>query len=474
MKSAIYVILIFNLCLLFSSCEKNENGVSIYMDGLVDSIEFKTTVDYFIHKEMSFDLPKLGYSKIDTIDCVSFNEGCYIDIIVDTTEISPIIFDTGSGTCIFNENTINYHKKGENRYTENIWGELVPISEVYVDRLKLGNSLIIPNNVAFAGHGNIKNLIGGNLLKHFIWKIDNTKKKIFFTRDPSAFSYTSCTALPFSLDHDRPVIRCTVDNLIYDLVLDTGYQGFLNLSGRPYNNIYVQPRDTFKNVKSFSYDSTKIYTYGINEKSINEFFTLSDVGIGTLTLSNELVSHNLAKFNLLGWSFFQRFEFVILDYINQKVYFGPLSDCKTISYLRDIRLYVNTIGIGTTFLPPFIINSLSCSATEMGLSLGDSIVAIDKKPPTPLEMRKVILSKETAVITTKKGGVFTDYKLKRQHHVEEPDTVMSYGEISLLPLYRNMTIEGISKHPKPPTEYTFKYFNWNPPYLAGDTWKLPY
>ena len=441
---------------------------TISMPYNIDTLAFKSFIGSDIIRKfggINF-LPPLDP---DTIYGSFFYERLYISVIADSLNISSMIIDTGSGISTFNTNdfrNINFNKFGKEVLLTNIWGNTFPTKELFIDKLVLGKTIYSPNNVPFSSFAGSPNILGTDVLKHFVWKIDNLRRKIYFSQDISAFSYKDCVAVPFELKNGLPFIKFYVNGKVYDAHIDTGYPNFLHVIDKTSinNSLFMfraEPRDSFictalhvdKNNSCVGDPFTK-----------KEYRTISDVWIENINFKSEIVEHNIVNYNVLGWDFIQRFEYVILDYINQFMYLGPINDLKSFSYMRNLRTYVNSIGVFYELSEPNIVTVISDSLKEVGLSLGDTIIAIDREPVTVLESLKLFYSKKSATITVKNGNGEIDYTLYRKHNFSEPDTVMTYGEIPLFPLYRNMEIQknddgscGI-----------MKYYNWSPPYIIGD------
>ena len=464
-----FVVYIISPILIVLYNKKQEIKPTINMPYSIDTLDFRSNT------EADF-MSKYGYLNIensptfDTIYGSFFSEKYYISIMADTIKLSSIIFDTGSDACIFDINNFDSNRFGKDISLTNVWGDPLPSKELYIDNIVLGKMIYSPNNVPFYGFTIPLNIIGGDILKHFVWKIDNLHRKIYFSQDTSAFSYDDCVAVPFSFNNNAPIIKCYVNGKLYNVKLDTGSPEFLHIvDGTSIDYLstipQTEPRDSF-----FCTTSVHDMMYAnidslINSVSQREYRTISDINIGNISFNSEIVEHNIFKSNLLGLDFFKRFEYVILDYINQVMYLGPVSELKSFTYMRTLRTHINTIGIHSNIkLKPYTISSITDSLKEAGLSLGDTIIAIDKEPVTNLELLKLFYSRKSATITVKNGNGESNYTLYRSHYLSEPDTVMTYGEIPFFPLYQNMHFF----YPMNDDGRVLKYYNWDPPYLIGD------
>ena len=442
--------------------KKQEIKPTISMPYKIDTLDFKLDgannyVDFHFEKPHG----------VGTISGSFFNDRCYVSIITDTIKFSSILIDTGSDDSFFDIN----NNLGEEYTITNIWGNPLPARRICIDTIVLGKTIYNTNGAPFYYSKHISNVIGGNILKHFVWKIDNLHKKVYFSQDTSAFLCNDCIAVPFDFKANIPFTKCYVNGKLHNVMLDTGYSGFLHIVDKTsveesLCTPHVEPRDSFfctTLINDILYDSTEVDF--IRQK---EYRTISDINIENISFNNEIVEHNIYFNNLLGWDFFQRFEYVVFDYINQVMYLGPISELKSFTYLRNLRTYINAMGIQSTISNPSTILLITDSLEEVGLSLGDTIIAIDKEPVTNMELLKLLYSRKSATITVKNGNGESDYTLYRSHYLSEPDTVMTYGEVALFPLYRNM----LSFYLMNDDGFIFKYYNWNPPYLIGDQWRI--
>ena len=464
----IFIFFTISYVLIVSYNNKQEIKPTISMPYNIDTLDFKSNkASDFINRLSYFYLS----ASQDTFFGSYYNERYYVSpIIADTIKLSSTVIDTGCEGSLFNISNFGANKFGEEATIINGWGISLPSREIHIDKIVLGKTIYNPNGVPFyySKHfSDVIGIIGGDILKHFVWKIDNLHRKVYFSQDTSAFLFNDCIAVPFDLKANLPYVICYVNGKLHNVLLDTGYPGFLHIIDKTsiedsLHTPHAEPRDTFfcsTFVTDVLNDSSKF-----NFLKQKEYRIISDINIENISFDNEIVEHNRYNFTILGWDFFQRFEYVILDYINQVMYLGPVSELKSFSYMRDLRTYINTMGIQSIISNPSIISSITDSLEAAGMSLGDTIIAIDKEPVTNLELLKLLYSRKSATITLKNENGESDYTLHRSHYLSEPDTVMTYGEVPLFPLYKDL----LFYYPKDDDGRIFKYYNWAPPYLIGD------
>ena len=401
----------------------------------IDTLEFKTN-----------DGLHLFVLNADTFPCWSENEGCLVSVKIDTVNLALVILDTGAGMSLFDVNSIKNKHIGQNINISNTWMNTVSLSEIYIDSIEFGKTTLYkPNNVPFLSHARPQNILGGDVLKHFVWKFDNKHKKIYFSQDTSAFQREDCYAIPFVLEGNRPFIECVVNGKVYDVMVDTGFSDFLHVVDRTAKNNSIffetgERLDSFIYYTTFFDDKNCISFSGMNFDTVKFCRTISDVKINSLSFENEIVMHNTFSLNMIGWDFFQRFDYVIMDYINQVMYLGSANENKSMAYAHNLRSYINATGIMGSLMDPFIISILKDSLIEKGISLGDTIIALNGGPVSELELRKSVHFRDSLKITVKNANSQRDFTLNRNQFISEPDTVMSYGEMLKIMIYEKIQV----------------------------------
>src|SRR5690606_770101 len=125
-----------------------------------------------------------------------------------------------------------------------------------------------------------------------------------------------------------------INGIEVEACLDTGFQGFLLLNAQTMHKIVdnVDESILWEDVRDLHSGNTfAIERYSPPMDSL--FYALKDVYAGGIALRDEIVKFHRFKLNLIGMDFFKRFEYVILDYPNSKIYFGP-SQRKSLEFLK--------------------------------------------------------------------------------------------------------------------------------------------
>ncbi len=363
-------------------------------------------------------------------------------------------FDTGMDRTEFLLSEV-HAKVGKSSYKLNVYNKRVPIKRLYFesDTMYLGNTKFVKKG-SYNGidplHSSNRNILGSDLFSHFVWKLDHLHQKIYFSQDSAAFSGNHAFSISFTTAKGGcPWIKGTINGKKYPFLLDTGYPGFIHIKDTSVKNTINWNSGTFIDYLQNNYFFQK-------EKEYKKQYQIADVAFDKLFLKDEIIEYNQFRYNLIGQDFFKRFEYVIIDYLHHVIHFGPMR-YKSFFYLRKLRENINSIGIEiNSFNFPQILG-VSEKMEKAGICPGDTIVKIDglpvsenpdliafstlenpAVPPTSLAYLQYI--KDEAVITIKKNGKEQDFRLQREHYVNEPDTVVAYegGFLQIYPIYKSI------------------------------------
>ena len=473
MKNLIFTFFKLLFCILVLLSCNNKSHTGIEMRGKIDTVKFK------MHREDDISGVRI-FNPGDTIGYSLYPNGYSIPLTVNKKNLPMVLFDTGAGISIFNTDSINYTESAD--YTESAKNFLISdirgmeflYKRISIDSVRIGKTIIPTDDLLFAGISNINySILGGDILKHYVWYIDNFHGEIYFSRNPSAFNYNGFVSIPFYVKKETSHIytRCYIGGEEFDVMLDTGYDGFLHVKDNTEINPSVntaQSKDTSRfYMKKDKHNSLGISNYGTYNLTIEESRTINTVKIGPFTFPDEIVGHNYLNMNVLGFDFFQRFDAVVIDYINKKLYLktdneklmNNTAGYKSIMYLAGLRLDMNSIGIQIfSKKAPYKIMKIDESLIKKGLVLGDILTAIDGKPATAENIESLMFSKDSATITVKRNNKQINFNLSRRNFINEPDTVFSFGEESIYPLKQHKQFSQITDLDKR-KGWVIKYYN---------------
>ncbi|WP_106832105.1 hypothetical protein [Parabacteroides pacaensis] len=382
-------------------------------------------------------------------------------------------FDTGASCTEFLLPEV-HAKIGKSSYRVNTNEERILIKQLYfeLDTMYLGNTKFVQKG-SYVGkdllHAYDRNILGSDLFSHFVWKLDHLHQKIYFSQDSAAFSGNHAFSISFTTPpkDGRPRVEGTINGKKYLFLLDTGHPGFIHIKDESVQNTINWNGGTYIDYLQNNYFFQK-------EKEDKKQYQIADAAFDKLFFKDEIIEYNQLRYNLIGQDFFKRFEYVIIDYLHHVIHFGPMR-YKSFFYLRKLRENINSIGIEiNSFNFPQIIG-VSEKMEKAGICLGDTIVKIDglpvsenpdliafstlenpAVPPTSLAYLQYI--KDEAVITIKKNGKEQDFRLQREHYVNEPDTVNSYEGPFLqpYPIYKSfepILVDSATQERKPGWRY---------------------
>lgn len=289
MKSLVYSFFISTF-LLITSCTSISR---LYNSGSVEREEFYGRMTY----ETAFDL-------------------ILVPVFIDGQRYR-FLFDTGAPMVISEElrdqlelRTVNQgnvsDSQGKRNKLDYVWLDKVTVGGV--DFEKTG-ALVADLKKAPEIHClQIDGILGANLMKLAVWKIENQKKTMFLASSTDKLN---------ALDNDHieigfktkitytPVVDLTINDstTIKRVTFDTGFGGYLTLGGNYYDSTFTVAE------KSYGFSSTGLYG--------SSFDTVLDckanMSIGGFNQSAPIVFSSAKSKNLLGMDFINQFD-VTLDW----------------------------------------------------------------------------------------------------------------------------------------------------------------
>ncbi|SMO70539.1 gag-polyprotein putative aspartyl protease [Saccharicrinis carchari] len=388
-------------------------------------------------------------NKTDTIPLIFNQEGTTIftKCIINGKQYT-FGFDTGADGTMINTN-IPSHDLKKNSVFEDIDGNTFEAAEVLIDNFML--SEIEFSNCHFLSYPirHYDGLLGGDILENLIWKIDFANKHIQITDSIERFK-PKLPGIPFRLKNKRPVITVQVNGIETDFIIDTGLSGFalINKDQSALKNKlhHLQKWDVLgKNAGNNIFEKNDI----LYEKQV--YYSIAGLEVANHAFEDEMIQINSNKDNVLGLDFLKRFNNVIIDYINQRIYFGEKQQYKTTDYYKNINYVINSSGVGISNYNTQPIISHLRNNLEPGISLGDTVLVINNNEVykrnesyfhdrwvekdnsyrfVASNYRKIMaefyFQNDYNVITVKGKDSVISQKLKKQKNIELPDTFVNY------------------------------------------------
>ena len=301
------------------------------------------------------------------------------DLIIIPVEINGkryrFLYDTGAPMVISEElrdklelNSINQgnvsDSQGKRNKLDYVWLDKLTIGGV--DFLKTGSLVADLTQAPEINCLQIDGILGANLMKLAVWKIDNKNKRMYFASSKEKLNIPESDRLVISFATKRtftPVVDLTVNDStsIKRVTFDTGYGGYLSLSGN-----YFDSTQTVSE-KSYGYSSTGLYGSSFDTVlKVKTKMSISDFS------QQAPVVYSAAKGkNLLGMDFLNQFD-VVLDWNTKTVELYPTElkapKLKTFGVTpkwNEDKLIVGTVSKGSL-------------AEKDGVVVGDVIVKLNR------------------------------------------------------------------------------------------------
>ncbi len=156
-------------------------------------------------------------------------------------------------------------------------------------------------------------VFGGDLMSTGVWKIDFKKSELTFASSIDSLKETNQAEI-FTSNFDQENINVDVlfeSNIAKKMAVDLGYNGDLLLPPTEFNKISTSHKTYLTSSKFKTPAGENI----VNCVSFIDTVKMNHNWFFVIVSSNEKV-----KERLLGLQFFRRFDFVIFDFINKKIY----------------------------------------------------------------------------------------------------------------------------------------------------------
>lgn len=388
---------------------------------------------------------------IDTLPFVSTPTSPQILLMVKVQDRPyHLVLDTGNPQTLLNSDVPS--KKIKHTHFHNILLQCVPANQVLVDTLELGGIKILNLDSYQQRNLNIDGILGSDIIKNFVWKIDLLHHKAYVTQDITNFGSLG-EGIPFKWQGEHIAVNATVKGIKMDLVLDTGYSGFINLNKSSIDSLG---------------DFEPIFWEGISTRQVGNpyalpsyaphidstYYLTGDLAIQDMVLEDEIMELRKFPLNFLGMDFFKRFDHFIIDYPNQKIYFGN-QQFKSVQFIFYSLLKLNSKGL--TLVPSkhkAQIGRMTPEIKELGIGYTDTILCIDgvslmdrdssfytdnsifhedintwEYNPSPFQSlwHKFHFISDTSNIEVKRGDSSQTFTLLRQYNFTAmPDSIYDY------------------------------------------------
>jgi hypothetical protein len=373
-----------------------------------------------------------------------------------------LAFDTGSPTTLVSSLVPSLKTSSDTVFFSDIINQLHASVKVSIDTLKLGHLQVVNKQSYTQRDLSIDGLLGNDIIGDLVWKIDFFNQKIYATQDIKNFDIMS-EGIPITRNGSYITMKCSISNRELELVIDTGYGGFISINKDIADTVLNHSNEpiVWEGVSTLGRGNPYLSLSFANHIDTTYYIT-DDISFGEFTLRNEIIELRHFPLSIVGMDFFKRFEYFIIDYPNQKLYFGKVQK-KSLDFLMSTLLRMNTKGI--TFIPSdskAIVGRVASSGKDAGIAYLDTVLSIDGVSVVdrdssfyqsktirheeisyveyfPSQFRKLWtdfhFKTDTSIIEIKRGDSSQCYTLYRQYNFTAmPDSLHDYYVDLSLPL----------------------------------------
>ncbi len=333
MKHLYKKLLLVGFVLLSLGCGSNK-ALSLLYSGKVNSYNFYESLDF----EYRAGLPVIQAEINGKTGYFLFDTGA--SMILDKEFANEMMLKTKA--------RINVNDSGGNSVTFQPMVKLKNINIGAVHFENIGAIVLDLKSSAIFKCVDFDGIIGSNLMRHALWKIDYQNQKIVFTDALENFEINkNYNTIPFRSNvQGTPLVDLTLDGIrIENVTFDTGSNGKIDVLYR-----YLQPlRETKKNTGLDETFSTGSGTYGVGGNSIADttfYAKVEQTKIGDITLENKILEFRKES-DIIGNEFLSNYD-VILDWVNKNIYLKQVKDYQYTSInefgfdlvMRDQGVYI--------------------------------------------------------------------------------------------------------------------------------------
>ena len=329
----------------------------------------------------------------------------FFSYVVVESDTVRMLIDTGSTGSSFNYESAA--KTG--RIAQVIDGggisKFMPIRRI--NKMQWGDLRV--EDLLVAG-GTEFNIIGDDILRHFIVQFDNENQEIVLTQNASLIEKRG-VRVPFSRggNNNQVLVSLSLNGEEGVFLLDTGYFGELKVDA---DFFYASGLSDLENMRWRGHLGSSLFLPEYLWGEGVSYMTLARHELGGMIFDNAIVTHCIHwHSNVLGFVFLQRFRTFTIDYINGYVYFELpertiFSDDNVIetvppAYMDFLRRYINSFGIHfqnerDAMHGVSMVSSLLEDDTRFArIEIGDTLIGINQTAFTEAAFYKLEIETDT-------------------------------------------------------------------------------
>ncbi|MFI8380383.1 retropepsin-like aspartic protease [Leeuwenhoekiella sp. NPDC079379] len=332
---------------LFISCSEDIKQEIIFEAGVVDTIHF-------------------NYSNQAHIA---------VPIKIDST-VYDFLFDTGASTTLFDDEIAMESTSNHTSIFMDYYGEKRTERLIWPEKIELGKVSFL-NFKNFQQTGlSIDGILGNNILRELCWVIDFKNDRIYVTNNIKNLKLQLGKGLPFTLRNNIVYVNAQIGSDTVPLIIDTGDP---TAAIRMNNRNMGEDRKVDMIKWKYYRDPLNIYNESKPVVEDSSYETILPLKLGDRIYGDELVKYvNYREHAGVGLGFLSRFEKVIFDYPNHKLYFLGEGH-KTVAYHIEANEAINGSGVWVGLQNSLVVvKGLSNQAQNEGLKLGDTVIGVDE------------------------------------------------------------------------------------------------
>jgi predicted aspartyl protease len=319
----------------------------------------------------------------------TINDGTYYSEVIVNEDTIQMMIDTGASISFLSPQfTQNILRRKRTRDARGIvrWLPLGRVNRIEWGGLEIENLLVANDNINIIGI----NIIGSDILRHFIVKFDHANKEIVLTQNSSLIEKRGIK-VPIEIPFGIPKLNLSLNGYTGEFLIDTGHNGELFVKSSFFHSSGLSD---LENVEWIGVEFTSAFATASETGENATHITLADCELPGKIFKNAIVFHNasIVTTNRLGTVFMLRFKSVTIDYINGYVYFELPEDVSPfyfsdniveavpVAYLDFLFERVNSFGISINIGNPHTVHILRNNSVfiEKGIEIGDTLAGINQ------------------------------------------------------------------------------------------------
>ncbi len=353
------ITILLTIILLLTNCSVKKKWATLFKDGYTEQKSFKVNIPFEY---------RLGLVIIK----VELNNQTY-DFVLDSGATNVLSKDLAK--TLNSQELITVNNK-------DVQGNLQPmmftkIEEVTIGGIKFedtGAGIGDFNQSVEVGCLEIDGIIGSNLMRLAIWKIDYRNQIITISNTMESFSLGADTKkIPFYTygEEDKPFCNIKINGVEEkNVTLDLGSNGDFSLSYKTYEMIQDK---ISKNKKVMQIGNVGSGFHGYGKIDSSYYLQTAKLSVGNIDLNDQIVKFSKSSTSTIGTAFYKNFD-LIMNWKDKELLLSPHTNYENNKFIQK--------GISWNFRDGALkISALlkESEADKLGIQLGDRIIEIDGK-----------------------------------------------------------------------------------------------